>query len=309
MALNQDARALASLRRAAALKRDDDVVQYYIGEVLRQQCDLAGAVAAYDQASRINAAETAYHRKAGETLLMIGRAAEAEMRFRTVLSQDPHSSTTLYNMSQALVAQGKYDEALANAIRALELKPGSALFNFQAGFIQERRGKTDEAIRLYLQAISVDASYPEPLINLGGLYTDKGLLDKALELLSRAYQLAPNSYQATNNLGNVYVYKGMYERGISLFLKAIALKGDAGAPRYNLGIAYLETGRDAEATRTLLELIKIEPTFWDGYFQLAKVLIRQGDRTTAKSLLETLLRKKPDYRQKAEADALLATVR
>ena len=100
--------------------------------------------------------------------------------------------------------------------------------------------------------------------------------------------------------------KGFYEESISHFQKAISLKADATAPRYNLGLAYLETGRDAEASRAFSDLIKIDATYWDAYFQLAKVLVKQGDKPTAKNLLETLLKKKPDYRQRAEAEALLA---
>ncbi len=306
MVLNQPSRALASLRRAAALERNDDVVQYYIGEVLRQQGDLAGAVAAYDQASRINPQEPGYYRKAGTTLLTLGRAAEAESRLRTALAQDAQSSITQFNMSQALVAQGKYEDALAYASRAVELEPGSALYNFQAGVVQERRGRTDEAIRLYSQAVTLDPTYPEPLINLGGLYDGKGLYDNSLQLLTRAYQLAPNNYLVNNNLGNVYMHKGLHEQSISYFLKAISLKGDARDPRYNLGLSYLETGRDADASRAFSELIKIDATYWDAYFQLSKLLVKQGDKATAKNLLETLLRKKPDYGQRAEAEALLA---
>ncbi len=306
MMLNQPSRALASLRRAAALERNDDVVQYYIGEVLRQQGDLGGAVAAYDQASRINPREPGYYRKAGTTLLTLGRAAEAESRLRTALAQDAQSSVTQFNMSQALVAQGKYEDALTYASRAVELEPGSALYNFQAGFVQEQRGRIDEAIRLYSQAVTLDPTYPEPLINLGGLYDGKGLYDNSLQLLTRAYQLAPNNYLVNNNLGNVYMHKGLHEQSISYFLKAISLKGDARDPRYNLGLSYLETGRDAEASRAFSELIKIDATYWDAYFQLSKLLVKQGDKATAKNLLETLLRKKPDYGQRAEAEALLA---
>ena len=84
------------------------------------------------------------------------------------------------------------------------------------------------------------------------------------------------------------------------------LKVSASDARYNLGLAYLQTGRDSDAIEVLSELIKIDSTYWDAYYQLAKVLIKGGDNTTARALLENLMAKKSDYSRGDEVRKLLA---
>ncbi|KKL29016.1 hypothetical protein LCGC14_2369390, partial [marine sediment metagenome] len=44
---------------------------------------------------------------------------------------------------------------------------------------------------------------------------------------------------------------------------------------------------------------------WDAYYQLAKVLIKEGDEDSARSFMETLLKKNPGYKKRDEVESLL----
>jgi len=90
------------------------------GEILRQEGDLSGAVAAqeravmledsltYDEPEPLNF--TARH-WLGATLLEADRAAEAEAVYRASLVDHPHNGWSLFGLEQALRAQGKDAEA------------------------------------------------------------------------------------------------------------------------------------------------------------------------------------------------------
>ena len=58
-----------------------------------------------------------------------------------------------------------------------------------------------------------------------------------------------------------------------------------------------------------MELVKIDPAYWDGYYQLALVLIKEGNNEMARSFIDTLLQKNPDYEKRAEAESLLAKLK
>ena len=91
-----------------------------------------------------------------------GEFREAESHLQTAVSLDPTSSITHYNMSQSLVKQGRFIEALPYAKKAVELKSDSDLYFFQLGYIHEQLDHTDEAIDAYLNSLSLNAGYSDP---------------------------------------------------------------------------------------------------------------------------------------------------
>mgnify|MGYP002260953595 CR=1 FL=1 len=76
--------------------------------------------------------------------------------------------------------------------------------------------------------------------------------------------------------------------------------------RFNLGLAYVESNKDFEAKRTFSEVLKIDPNYWDAYYQLGLIQNKKGDKPGARSLLENLLAKNPNYEKKDEVKSLLA---
>jgi len=108
-----------------------------------------------------------------------------------------------------------------------------------------------------------------------------------------------------NNLGNIYRSRQEFIESIRYLEKAVLLKPDEPEPRYNLGIVYKKVKRNADAKETFSELIKIDSSYWDAYYEYALILLDEGDKPNAKTLLETLLARKPDYKKKNEVEKIL----
>jgi tetratricopeptide (TPR) repeat protein len=98
----------------------------------------------------------------------------------------------------------------------------------------------------------------------------------------------------------------LYQDAVRHYRKAIGVRTEATVTRYNLGLAYQELGQADQAQVMFTELIKIASTYWDAYYQLALILIKKNDKEGARSLLETLLAKNPNYPKKEEVKSLLA---
>ena len=76
----------------------------------------------------------------------------------------------------------------------------------------------------------------------------------------------------------------------------------------NLATAYISANLNEKARDTYIELLKMDPKRWNAYFELGKLYISLGDKTSAKSALQDLLKKKPDYEKANEVYALLNTL-
>ncbi|MCK5675103.1 MAG: tetratricopeptide repeat protein, partial [Spirochaetales bacterium] len=161
------------------------------------------------------------------------------------------------------------------------------------------------AIQSYTAALSRKSNYILPLINLGKIYDEKGSYDIALEYLLKAYQLDSGSLEVNNNLGNVYLHSDLYTDSISHYKKAILKKPNATLMRYNLALAYIEIDEKDSAVLTLNQLIKIDPSFWDAYYTLGKLMYSGNDIENAKTIFKALLDKNPDYDKRSEIENLL----
>jgi hypothetical protein len=91
------------------------------GEILRSEGDLNGAIAAFEEAARVEDSMRydepeplpfAARHWLGAALLEAERPADAERHYRTELADHPHDVWSLHGLTAALAAQGKSDSAV-----------------------------------------------------------------------------------------------------------------------------------------------------------------------------------------------------
>src|SRR5689334_3802789 len=93
--------------------------------------------------------------------------------------------------ARALLAQKKYDEAIAQLDKLAAERPREPQARFLKAVALSDQKKADEAIAQYRALTSDFPEMPEPHNNLAVLYAQKGELAAAREELSIAIQTAP----------------------------------------------------------------------------------------------------------------------
>jgi tetratricopeptide (TPR) repeat protein len=169
------------------------------------------------------------------------------------------------NLTWAVVYRGithrsmrRYQEALADFRLALEL-------GLNEGWILANRGVTyrlmeryEEALSDFDRAIELRPDMVWPVASRGQAYRDMGRYEDALADFDRVIELDPNSTAATLHRGIAYMRMGHLEKALADFNRAIKLDPNltSGAVVYR-GIAYRDMGRCEDALadfRTGLEL-------------------------------------------------------
>jgi Flp pilus assembly protein TadD len=120
--------------------------------------------------------------------------------------------------ARSLLAQKRYDEAIAKLDDLSRDRPREPQARFLRGVAQTELGRDDDAIKTYEGLTSDFPELPEPHNNLAALYAKKGNLELARRELELAIAADPDYGIANENLGDVYVRLAtqQYERAATL---------------------------------------------------------------------------------------------
>src|SRR5262245_53993761 len=107
--------------------------------------------------------------------------SEANLQSLTeVISRDPNNAESYNVRGSALGRAGRYDEAMADFNRAIELNPNFSRAYFNRALIYRRNGDTQRALADYNAAIRADSRYAPAYVGRGNMYRQNGQLDLAV---------------------------------------------------------------------------------------------------------------------------------
>ncbi|HYT28427.1 MAG TPA: tetratricopeptide repeat protein [Ktedonobacteraceae bacterium] len=150
------------------------------------------ALAAYEQAIRLDPDDaTAYNNKSA-ALIKLKRYEEALIALEQAIRLDPKNAVGYTEKGAALDQLGRYEEALIALVQAVQLDPNNTLAHKRRGAVLNKLGRYEEALAAYEQAIRLD---PDDVT----AYTDKAAVlnklkryEEALITLEQAIRLDPN---------------------------------------------------------------------------------------------------------------------
>ena len=178
-------------------------------------------------------------------------AAEKEFKRSIELKPDYATGHQWYAIHY-LTATGRFEEAVQEMKRALELEPASLVMNTFMGATLYYAGRYDEAIDQCRRTIEMDPNFAVAHWHLGLAYEQKQVLDGATEE----------------------------------FKKAISLSGGSPLMKAALGHAYAKSQEKHEANKMLDELNELSKQQYVSAYEVAKIYIALGNNEQAFQLLE-----------------------
>jgi len=194
----------------------------------------------------------------------------AERHFRRAIDLDPGYSTAHQWYSCTLNFQGRFDEALSEAERALEIDPLSLVMNMNLGDILFAMRQYDKALEQHKNTLALDQSFP----------------------------------WAHSGLASVYEIQGRFDESIVEYKKAKNLGGSIPFTLAPLGWIYAKAGRKADALQILDELLQMARQGMNVSYGIAFLYYRLGEKDKAFEWFEKSYQDREIWLQSLATDPL-----
>lgn len=220
------------------------------------------------------------------------------------ITVDPDDTVAQNNLGEALMSQGKIEEAIQHFQRSLQLRAGHSNAENNLGMALALQGNLAGAVE-YFRKAAADPRNESARKNLmraqreitlaaselgllkrrkaATFYHDAGLqqaqqgrFDEAVQSFRKATELDPTWAEAHNNLGAALGQKGLFNEADREFEIAIKIKRDYAGAHNNLGFSLERQGKLEEAIRHFRLAIKFNPEFSEARENLNAALKAKG---------------------------------
>ncbi|HEY7388513.1 MAG TPA: tetratricopeptide repeat protein [Bryobacteraceae bacterium] len=176
-------------------------------------------------------------------LKWLDRAEEAE---RQAERRNPDLAVVHRILGLLIYHSGRYEQAIAEYQRAIELEPNNSDGYRRLGMAYEANGDTDRALASYQRAVEIEPKYYANHQALGAFWFSRGEYSQSAGHFSKAVQLAPAEPFLRFALGAAYDNLGEFTKAEESFRSALGIKETQTELR-ELGFCLMYQGKDREA--------------------------------------------------------------
>ena len=201
-----------------------------------------------------------------EAHVELGRLYERNHMYDSAVAEDvkalqlkPFNSTANNNMGSVDITLGKYQEAIPFLKRSIEANPNFKFVYLNLARAYKQVKQYDSAAINYNIMLSFDPNYPDGQKELATVYFMQQKYDSAAVHFKIVTQLTPADPDAFNNLGAVYLNGKNYFPAIEQFKKTIALNSGYVNAYSNLGRCYYLTQQYQAAIDIFNKELTIDP--------------------------------------------------
>ena len=223
-----------------------------------------------------------------------GKTDQAIEEARKAILSYPGVASAHNNLGNCLRSGGQIDEGIAEYRKALDLEPRYFWAYNNLGIALRKQGNVEEAIRAFKTALEIRPEFSQVYYNLGNLYRQTDKLEEAHDAYREAIRHNPSYAFAWNNLGITLEALDKIPEAAESFRKAAEISPSLVQALNNRGELLLRTNEFAAAIESLRQAIRTKPKYLSPYYLLARTYERIGDLEAAIATSETMLLKCED---------------
>jgi len=226
-----------------------------------------------------------------QALLAQNKAAEAVAEARKATETDPKSGEAFAALGTAILAENSknWNDAIAQAQQGAFVSPNSPVVQVAVGHIFEAGGNLDQAVSSYKRALEADPGYVAARAALVQSQIRKGELDAALPEAQKLAAEAPDSGEAQLMVGRLLAQKGDFAGAVGPLGKAAkALPGSAEAQAL-AGLAFVQTRQPEQAVHVYKKAVELDPKNVDYRSNYGLVLAMAGKHDESAAELKKVI--------------------
>ena len=192
----------------------------------------------------------------------------AEREFKRTIELNPRAENPSYR--HYLINMKRYDEAVAESKRVLELDPVSAYYNRNVGMILYFARQYDEAIEQCQKTLELEPDMGTAYNWLWRAYEQKGLYDQTVDAYLKFRRLTPEAEAAHREAYAKSGWKGFWRKALGLNME----RAKQGINLHGLAENYARLGEQDQTLywlekafeqREVMITVHIRNPFWDGF--------------------------------------------
>lgn len=223
------------------------------------------AIAAYNEAAKLQPKNPEPHLSAGLLLENENRFADAESQYKQALALDP-ASDALTALANLYMRGRRFPEAEQYLRKLVAEQPENGAAHIQLGRVLAAQGKNDAAVVELQAGAKVSPNDPSVERDLADLYTTLGKNDQAEAVYRSLLAQNPNDPNLRRGLGQSLLRQKKYAAAQQEFLTVIKLKPDLGEAYGDLAFAASENQNYPLAIKALDVRAKYLPEVPITYF-------------------------------------------
>lgn len=268
---------------------------------------------------------------------------KAEAVFGELNKSNPSDSRGLGGLTEALVAEGRINDAVKEAEKASAAAPTRSDLRLMVAKLYVRSDRYDDAIKIYTQLVDKDPKNTGLLFQLAEAQRRKGDLNGSMDTFRKCSQAAPNDTLCLTQLGMMLEGTGQREQAKPIWEQILKIQPDAPVALNNLAYTKAEEGVDLDqaltmaqravqkvpnsmdmadtlgwiyikknlsddAVRVFSNLVQKDPKNPTFHYHYGMALLQKGDKPSAKRELETAMKDNPSKDEAGKIQDLLRTI-
>jgi len=269
--------------------------------------DFANARAALEQALRKNPKNGAASYYMGVVLENTGDKAGAQQRYLEARASSPELVEAAVNLGALYLDENRWDDAIAVSQSAMAQRPDEPALHANVAVALRGKGDARGAAGEYERAIKVAGDNADLRFAYGSLLVEMGNKPKAIEQLRAALPSAAGHRALLASIGRLFGAAGAFSDCVTALDGAVAL-GDDAELRVRRGLCRHSLKNETAARADFQAATKLDPKFAPGHYYLAEALVATGNTAQALKELDAAVAAAPHSelgkKAKARAEAL-----
>ncbi|MBP62376.1 MAG: hypothetical protein CMJ62_12725 [Planctomycetaceae bacterium] len=213
-------------------------------------------------------------------------------RYALLAEEDPKYPQLLVDFGNVLASKNRFNEALTQYMKALELKPEMANAYHNIGVVHNKLRRLSKAIENYERAVELDPELAKAHKQLAIIMLRRGRFDEASKHFEETVRLRPESATDYYNLAQSRTQQKEYSSAIKSYRRAIEIDPTLAKAHYQLGVLLDSQNENETAMNHLRQAIKLKPSLVDAHKALGIALHRLGRSAEAIEPLSRVVRSK-----------------
>jgi tetratricopeptide (TPR) repeat protein len=211
-------------------------------------------------------------------------------------------------LGNALTKQGRFEEAIEQYEKALQINPRYVEAHFNAGGALQKLGQFERAVTHYEEVVrhkplqlqgpespSNRPNYAEAHNNLGVALARLGRVEESAGHFQKSIHLRPQFAAAHYNWGKALTGAGRLKDATKHYENALSMNSSNIDAHYSLGLIDLHNRRANEAEGHFEAVLSLDPNHAEAHNNLGVILAIRGQTDVAVEHFATAVRLKADY--------------